>query len=191
MVSNFMRKSILAFFLCGYFPATAFAQAEVCPQNYEYIFHQAGKNFCISAMQVTCKPKQYVCGTDGKSCCPIGEDNNCPAGFQACKPAGTNVLYGNSKPLCCKSAAKPKKPPVVKKEPPKPQVRFYGAVKLLCKSGIGTGSSEFNGFSASSCADAYSKAEAEANRVGCKYLGSNYSRYGIERIKTGTCINAK
>ena len=178
------RQSLVVALGISIFGVQAYAQ-EICPDGYSYLYHQGGRNFCFADTETQCNDVQFRCGVGGTSCCPIGQNNVCASGFNACKPAGSDVIFGNSLPLCCLKAPEPITAPVP--TPPPALKTIMSGVTLFCQSGMGTGSSQFFGWSSVSCDEAYSIAVGDADSVGCARLGNNYSEQRRERIETGTC----
>lgn len=158
----------------------------ICAEGYSYVYQQDGRNFCFAIGDNNCSQNQYACGLNGQQCCPLQQDNPCSSGFESCKPSGNSQHYGDTKPMCCqiqvKQQPKPKEQPATKPIEP-----ILSGVRVRCRSTIGTGSSDFFGRSAVSCQEAFSRATAEADKYICTLLGSNYSEFGREKIKTGTC----
>lgn len=175
--------------LCLCVSGPGFAQ-DVCPAGYSYLTQQGGRFFCRAAGDIDCFDGQYRCGTSGNSCCAIGQDNYCPAGFGACKPEGATSAFGQSKPYCCTTPQSPEEDAdedVTPNPTPDPAENIFSYVFVFCESKTGSGHSQFLGRSSVSCADAHDKALEQADEIGCSQIGSNYSEIRRERIGTPTC----
>lgn len=161
-----------------------------CPEGYDFLLRLAERNYCFSSADVSCASGQYPCGANGTSCCNVSEDNTCDAGFVACRPAGSDPIYGNARPYCCEGGIQTATP-VVPDEPTEPATTpaFRSGVALLCRNVVldVTGRSEFWG-AGDSCSKAYDAGSAEANRIGCAGMGnSNWIEYDREIIRTPSC----